>query len=117
VFAARCVPEEDPYSRALLLMAEACVATAAGEPTTATAAFTEALRLFEELGYALDFAEARFLLGRSLCSFGDVAGARTEFERARSTFVGIGADVRCEAVDALLAELVEGPAPTGPSTA
>jgi len=117
VFAARCVPEEDPYSRALLLMAEACIATAAGEPTTATAAFTEALRLFEELGYALDFAEARFLLGRSLCSFGDVAGARTEFERARSTFVGIGADVRCEAVDALLAELVEGPAPTGPSTA
>ena len=117
LFAARGVPEEDPHSRAWLLMAEAWVATAAGESATATAAFAEALRLFEELDYALDFAEARFVLGRSLRSFGEVVGARTELERARSTFVRIGADIRRDAIDAQLAELVEGPAPAGPSTA
>jgi class 3 adenylate cyclase/tetratricopeptide (TPR) repeat protein len=115
-FAARGVPEEDPHSRAWLSMAEALVATAAEEPAAAAASFAEALRLFEELGYTLDSAEARFVLGRSLRSFGEVTGARTELERARTTFVGIGADVRREAVDAELAELAEGPAPTGPST-
>jgi class 3 adenylate cyclase/tetratricopeptide (TPR) repeat protein len=117
VFAARGVPEEDPHSRAWLLMGEAWVATAAGESAAATAAFGEALRLFEELDYKLDFAEARFALARSLQAFGDDTSARVELERARTTFVRIGADVRCDAVDAELAELVEGPAPTGPSTA
>jgi class 3 adenylate cyclase/tetratricopeptide (TPR) repeat protein len=116
-FAARGVPEEDPHSRAWLLLAEAWVASAAGESATAMASFAEALRLFEELDYKLDLAEARFALGRSLRAFGDVTGARVELERARSTFVGIGADVRRDAIDAELAELVEGPAPTGPSTA
>ena len=117
LFAARGVPEEDPHSRAWLLMAEAWVATAAGESSTAAASFAEALRLFEELDYALDFAEARFVLGRSLRSFGEAVGARIELERARSTFVRIGADIRRDAIDTELAELVEGPAPTGPSTA
>ncbi len=116
-FAARGVPEEDPHSRAWLSLTEAWVATASGESATAAASFAEALRLFEELDYALDSAEARFTLARSLRGFGEVVGARTELERARSTFARIGADVRCEAVDAELAELVEGPAPTGPSTA
>jgi tetratricopeptide (TPR) repeat protein len=116
-FAARGVPEEDPHSSAWLSMTEAWVATAAGESGAAAAAFAEAVRLFEELDYALDFAEARFALARSLLAFGEVVGARTELERARSTFARIGANVRCEAVDAELAELVEGPAPTGPSTA
>ncbi len=107
-FAARSVPEEDPYSRAWLRTAEAWVATAASEIDTATAAFAEALQLFEELDYALDLAEARFLLGRSLSRFGEAAAARTELEQARSTFVRIGAAVRCNAVDTVLAELVEG---------
>ena len=115
-FAARSAPEEDPHSRAWLSMAEAWVATAADESAAAGAAFAEALRLFEELDYALDSAEARFALGRSLRSFGEAHGARTELERARSTFVSIGADIRRDTVDAELAELVEGPAPTGPST-
>jgi class 3 adenylate cyclase/tetratricopeptide (TPR) repeat protein len=115
-FAARGVPEEDPHSSAWLSMTEAWVATAAGEPAAAAAAFAEAVRLFEELDYALDLAEARFALARSLLAFGDVVGGRTELERARSTFARIGADVRCNAVDAELTELVEGPAPTGPST-
>jgi tetratricopeptide (TPR) repeat protein len=116
VFAARSVPEEELHSRSWLLMAEALVATAAGESATATAALAEALRLLEELDFALDVAEARFALGRSLRAFGDVTGARVELERARVIFVRIGADIRRDAIDRALAELVEGPAPTGPST-
>jgi len=116
VFAARGVSEEDPHSRAWLSLAEAWVATATDEAATATAAFAEALRLFEELDYSLDVAETRFVLARALRAFGDATGARVELERARSTFVRIGADVRRAAVDAELAELVEGPASAGPST-
>jgi len=115
-FAARSVPEEDPQSRSWLLLSEALVATASGESTTATAALAEALRLFEEINFALDVAEARFALGRSLRAFGDVTGARVELERARVMFVRLGADIRRDAIDRALAELVEGPAPTGPST-
>ena len=116
-FAARSVPEEDSHSSAWLSMIEAGVATAAGEPAAAAAAFAEAVRLFEELNYPLELADTRFALARSLLSFGEVVGARTQLERARSTYVRIGADVRRDAVDAELAELVEGPAPAGPSAA
>jgi tetratricopeptide (TPR) repeat protein len=114
VFAARSVPEEDPQSRSWLLLAEALVATASGESAAATAAFAEALRLLEEINFALDVAEARFALGRSLRAFGDVTGARIDLERARAIFVRLGADIRRDAIDRALAELVEGPAPAGP---
>lgn len=100
-----------------MLMAEAIVATAAGESSTATTAFAEALRLIEELQMPRELGEARMALGRSLRQFGDLTGARTELERARAIFARIGAETRLRAIDAELAELVEGPAPTGPSTA
>jgi class 3 adenylate cyclase/tetratricopeptide (TPR) repeat protein/CheY-like chemotaxis protein len=116
-FAARGVPQEDPHSSAWLSLAEGCVATAAGESASAATAFAEAVRLFEQLDYPLDLADARFAFARSLLTFGEVVGGRTELERARSTYARIGADVRRDAVDAELAELVEGPAPAGPSTA
>ena len=116
-FAARSVPEEDPQSRSWFLLAEALVATASGESATATSALAEALRLLEEINFALDVAEARFALGRSLRTFGDVTGARVELERARAIFVRLGADIRRDAIDRALADLVEGPAHTGPSTA
>jgi predicted ATPase len=115
-FAARTLPEDDPYSRASLLMAEATVATAAGERTAAATAFAEALRLIEELGIPLDLAKARTVLGRSLHAFGDVVGARTELERARAIFARIGATTRREAIDNELAELVEGSVRANPST-
>jgi class 3 adenylate cyclase/tetratricopeptide (TPR) repeat protein len=116
-FAARNVPEEDAYARSSLLLAEAIVATAAGESATAATAFAEALRLIEELGMPRELGEARMALGRSLRSFGDLTGARAELERARAIFVRIGADTRRDAIDAELEELVEGPATAGPSTA
>jgi predicted ATPase/class 3 adenylate cyclase len=117
-FAARNVEEEGySLSRAYLLLAEAAVATAAGESVTAGTAYAEALRLLEELNFVGDVAEARLALGRALRSFGETTGARTELERARSMFALIGADLRRDAIDAELAELVEGPAPAGPSIA
>ena len=116
-FAARSVPEEDPYARSSLLMAEAIVATAAGESATAATAFAEALRLIEELGMPRELGEARMALGSSLREFGDLTGARAELERARAIFARIGAATRLKAIDAQLGELVEGPASTaGPST-
>src|SRR5213076_3224756 len=75
----------------------------------------ESLRLFEELNRPIDLADARLALGRSLRAFGDVAGARTELERARALFSRIDATTRRDAIDRELAELVEGPAPAGPS--
>jgi class 3 adenylate cyclase/tetratricopeptide (TPR) repeat protein len=115
-FAARNLSEEDVYARSSLLIAEAIVATAAGERAAASTAFAEALRLFQELGLPLDLGEARMSLGRSLRAFGDVTGARAELERARAMFVRIGATTRREAIDRELAQLAEGPAPAGPST-
>jgi tetratricopeptide (TPR) repeat protein len=114
-FAARNLPEEDPLARSSLLLAEATVATAAAESSTAATAFAEALRLIEELDMPLELAEARTALGFSLRTFGDLRGARTELERARAIFVRIGANTRTEAVGAELAQLVEGPAPIDPA--
>lgn len=116
-FAARSVPEDDPQSPAWLRLSEALVATRSGERATATAAFAEAVRLLEELDFALDVAEARFALGRSLRAFGEVTGARVELELARAIFVRLGADIRRDAIDRALAELIEGPTPAGPSSA
>ena len=62
----RNLPEEDAYARSSLLLAEAVVATAAGEQAAAATSFAEALRLIEELDIPLDLAKARMLLGRSL---------------------------------------------------
>jgi class 3 adenylate cyclase/tetratricopeptide (TPR) repeat protein len=116
VFAARSLPEEATDARAALLMAEAVVATASGEPTAAGTAFAEALRLWDELNVPIDLAEARLALARSLRALGDVTGARTELERARTIFARVGATTRQDTIDRELADLVEGPAPAGPST-
>jgi predicted ATPase/class 3 adenylate cyclase len=115
-FAARNVPEEDAHARSSLLIAEASVATATGEASTAATAFAEALRLIEELGTPAELAEARMALGRSLRALGDVTGARAELERARAIFVRVGATTRRDAIDRELAELAEGPAPAGPTS-
>ena len=115
-FAARNLPEEDGYARSSLLIAEAIVATEAGESATAAASFAEALRLIEELEMPLELAEARVVLGMSLQRFGDVTGACAELERARGIFGRIGATTRRDAIDAELERLVGGPAAAGPPT-
>jgi predicted ATPase/class 3 adenylate cyclase len=114
-FAARNMPEEDAYARACLLLAEASVATAAGEGTTAATSYAEALRIMEEQNLPLELGEVRYALGRSLRALGDVAGARMELERARAIFARVGAQTPRQRIDTELAELAEGPAQTGPS--
>ena len=106
-FAARSVPEEDHYARAALLVAEAIVATAGGESTTAATAFAEALRVMEEQQLVIDVSETRIELARALKAFGDLGGARTEFERARAAFARMDAPAVVEQVDRELAELAE----------
>ena len=113
-FAARNVPEDDAYARAALLLAEAIVATAALEQAAATTSFAEALRLLEEQQLVIDLAEARIALARSLRTFGDVAGARTELERARATFAGMGARTLLDEIDRELAVLTAGAGGAGP---
>ena len=113
-FAARSVPEEDHYARAALLIAEAIVATASGEATSASTAFAEALRLLDGQKLQLDLGEARMELARSLRSFGDVRGARTELELARATFARMGARAVVAEIDVQLGLLTEGAGEAGP---
>jgi predicted ATPase/class 3 adenylate cyclase len=113
-FAARSVPEEDHYARAALLIAQAIVATESGESTAAATAFAEALRLMEDQELQLDLGEARIELARSLRSFGDVHGARTELERARATFARMGARAVVADIDKQLELLLEGADGVGP---
>ena len=113
-FAARNLPEEDSYARSSMLLAEAIVATAAGEPAAASTAFAEALRLIEELGMPLGLADARMALGTSLARFGDTTGARAELERARTIFSRLGATTRQEAIEAELQSLSRGRLPPAP---
>jgi class 3 adenylate cyclase/tetratricopeptide (TPR) repeat protein len=98
-FAGRNLPEEDLYARAALLLSEARVAAASGEQAAAATAFSEALRLLEEQHLTIDLAEARISLARALRGFGDVVGARTELERARTAFARMGAIGLVEAID------------------
>jgi tetratricopeptide (TPR) repeat protein len=110
-FAARSVPEEDHYARAALLIAEAIVATAGGESTTAATAFAEALRLMEEQQLVIDAGETRIELARALRAFGDLGGARTELERARAAFARMGARAVVDQLDRELAELSDNAGP------
>jgi predicted ATPase/class 3 adenylate cyclase len=114
-FAARNLPEEDAFARAALLLAEATVATASNEQTTAATSFSEALRLLEELNMTIELAEARLALARSLRSFGDVTGAQTELERARTIFARVGAATPLAQIDDELAEVAKGPGAARPS--
>ena len=114
-FAARSVPEEDHYARAALLIAQAIVATESRESTAAATAFAEALRLIEEQELQLDLGEARMELARSLKAFGDVGAARTEFERARTTFARMDARGVVAQIDRELDQLTEGADGAAPS--
>src|SRR5207245_2707940 len=65
-FAARSLPEEDAYARAVVLVAEALVSAAGGERSAATASFEEALRLLEEQQLPIELSETRLAFARTL---------------------------------------------------
>jgi class 3 adenylate cyclase/tetratricopeptide (TPR) repeat protein len=106
-FAARNLAEEEVYARAALLVASGLVATAAAEPSSATASFEEALRILEDQRLLIDLAETRVIFGRALRSFGEETGARTELERARALFKRMGALAPLTEIDRVLEELSE----------
>ena len=113
-FAARNLPDEDLLARAALLQAEAAVAIAEGEQSTATASFQEVLRLFEDQQMLIDLGETRLAFARALREFGELRGARTELERARAAFKRMGARALVAEINRELAELTEGAGATGP---
>jgi class 3 adenylate cyclase/tetratricopeptide (TPR) repeat protein len=112
-FAARNLPEEDSFARAELLRAQAAVCAAVRESAAAMAAFTEALRLLDELHLGVELAETRIALARALAQLGDIAGARTEFQLARSASAHMELRMLVDQIDADLTRLEEGAGPTG----
>jgi tetratricopeptide (TPR) repeat protein len=97
-FAARNVPEEDVYSRAALLLAEASVAAAEGDGDAALSRYPEALLLLEEQHLLIDLAEGHLTFGRTLRRFGRPEEAKAQFGRAYQIAAPMGAQ-------ALIAEL------------
>jgi tetratricopeptide (TPR) repeat protein len=114
VFAARNLPEEDPYARAAALLAEAMVTAAEGERVAASAAFAEVLALLEKQKLLFDLGEARMIFARALRKLGENAGAQTELERARQLFMRMGAPATVAEIDRMLAELRAGAGASGP---
>jgi predicted ATPase/class 3 adenylate cyclase len=90
-FAGRNVPEEDLAARAGVLLAQAAVRSAAGEPP-AVAGYEEALRLLTQLDVPVDTAEARLEFARALQRAGDGARALAQFAKAREAFAQMGAE-------------------------
>jgi class 3 adenylate cyclase/tetratricopeptide (TPR) repeat protein len=113
-FAERNVPSEDAYAQAALRLAQASVATAAGERAGAVARFDEALRLLREQRQLTDLGEARIAFARALRSFGEGADARAELERAREEFDQMDARELVTLIDRELAEEVAGADGVGP---
>ena len=115
-FAARNLPEEDPYARSSLLLAEAIVATAAGEAVCGGDRVRGGAATDRGARHA-DGARRRADGARALApAFGDVQGARTELMRARTTFARIGASTRLDALDGELADLTAHTAQDGTSS-
>ena len=90
------------------------VCAAVGESAAATTSFTEALRLLEELHLSVELAETRIALARALVQLGDMAGARTAFQLARSACAHMGLRMLVDQIDSDLTRIDEGAGPAGP---
>src|SRR5207237_5766060 len=82
--AAANTPEGDGYARPAMLLADAIVKTARGEPV-AIERFNDAVRSLEDQQLAVDLGEARIALAWALHASGDPAPAREGLQRARGT--------------------------------
>jgi tetratricopeptide (TPR) repeat protein len=90
-FAARGTGVDHPFTRAAFKMAEAAVASAVGDTSTAAEGYAEAIALLEDLGWPVEANQARIAYGRTLREIGDVEAARGQFETARQAFERMGA--------------------------
>jgi class 3 adenylate cyclase len=116
-FASRNLPEEDLYARAGVLLAEAAVASVAGETAPAVAGYEEAMRLLAELNMQFEIAETRLAFARALRRLGDGKRARSELEQARDVFTEMQASGVLAGIERELAEIEEGAGPAGPLVA
>ncbi|MFY9580111.1 MAG: AAA family ATPase, partial [Gaiellaceae bacterium] len=90
-FAARGIPEEQPYVQAALKLAQGALAVARREAGPALERYAEALALLEELNWPIDLSQARIAYGRALRELGDPEKAREQLVLAHETCEAIGA--------------------------
>jgi tetratricopeptide (TPR) repeat protein len=90
-FAGRDVVEENEYALAALRLAEAAVATAERDGTTAIAHYEQAIALLEQLELEIEVSQARLTFGRALRELGEVEQARAQLQLARDAWVAMGA--------------------------
>jgi tetratricopeptide (TPR) repeat protein len=90
-FAARGAEDDHPYVRAANHMAEAALAKATGDVTTARTRHEDAIAVLEELGLPLELSQARLAYGRTLRDIGEPEAAREQFEAARDACARMGA--------------------------
>ena len=89
--AAENLPEEDPYARSAVLLAEALVAAAEGAKGEAVARFEDTLPLLRGQRLLTDLAEAQLEFARVLLRFGEVERAERELRLAREMLAGTDA--------------------------
>ena len=104
-YARRDAPDEDPYARTQVLLAEACLAGATGELDEASRAYAGAERLLEEQQLVVELAEARVEHARILRRLEDATAAHAALVLARDRFAAIGATAHVTRIEATLHEL------------
>jgi hypothetical protein len=62
----------------------------------------------------VELAETRIALARALAQLGDIAGARTAFQLARSACAHMGLRMLVDQIDSDLTRIDEGAGPAGP---
>ena len=114
-FAARSAPEEDPYSKPIVLLAEAAVASGRGEAGRAAELYGDAVSLLTELEAPIELSQARLAYGRALISVGDHDEAREQLGRAREACTQMGATGLLADVERELERVGSGTGLAGPA--
>ena len=113
--ATRDLPEEDPYAKAQLRLAEGAVALAHGDAAAAVSSYETAVTLLADQQLPPEVAEARIDFARALHRSGRAAEARAELRLARESFAAMGASGYVAGIDDLARELEsEGAGVPGP---
>ena len=114
-FAARSAPEEDPYSRPIVLLAQAVVASGRGEAGRAAELYGDAVSLLTELEAPIELSQARLAYGRALISVGNDDEARDQLGRAQEACTQMGATGLLADVERELERVGSGTGLVGPA--
>jgi class 3 adenylate cyclase/tetratricopeptide (TPR) repeat protein len=99
------VPEEDPQTRATVLVATAYVAAAAGDAALSRARTDEALDIISRHGSAIDAARAHVTLGQALALAGDDERAAAQLRLAGEESARAGATLLLAQAEIALSSL------------